>query len=68
MTEEDDKRRGHLNKTGATLEEIASMYGCTRERIRQIESRALLKLRRALIRRNIDPDSVLPDNSLTDKY
>ena len=31
---------------GITLEEIAEMFGLTRERIRQIEARALVKLKR----------------------
>ena len=39
-------------KDGAkrTLEEIASHYGITRERVRQIEKAALTKLRRAFER------------------
>lgn len=31
-----------------TLEEIADIMGCTRERVRQIEQRALMKLRKRL--------------------
>jgi hypothetical protein len=34
------------DKGGLTLEEIAEMFGLTRERIRQIEAMALTKLRR----------------------
>ena len=55
------------NRNGATLEEIADLYGCTRERIRQIEDKALKKLKRELIRRGINPKHILPDDSITDK-
>jgi len=54
-------------RNGSTLEEIADLYGCTRERIRQIEDKALKKLKRELIRRGINPQNLLPDNSITDK-
>jgi hypothetical protein len=32
-------------KTGLTLEEVGRIYGCTRERIRQIEEKAMQKMR-----------------------
>ena len=38
-------RNGFYNNRKYTLEEIAQMYGVTRERIRQIEAKALRKLR-----------------------
>lgn len=55
------------NKQGCTLEEIADLYGCTRERVRQIEAKALAKLRRELIRRGVTPENMLPDDNETDK-
>ena len=33
-----------------TLEQVAEMFGVTRERVRQIEARALRRLRRASVR------------------
>jgi RNA polymerase primary sigma factor len=38
-------RYGLRDGRAQTLEEVAQLYGITRERIRQIESRSLLKLR-----------------------
>ena len=38
-----------------TLKEIGEQIGLTRERVRQIESRALDKLRRAMVRFNAEP-------------
>lgn len=38
---------------GGTLEEVASVWGITRERVRQLEARALEKLARQLRWRNI---------------
>jgi DNA-directed RNA polymerase sigma subunit (sigma70/sigma32) len=55
-----------LSRGNYTLEEIAEMMGLTRERVRQIEANALRKLRRALIRRGIDADSIIPRD--IDKY
>ena len=42
----------------ATLDEVAEVLGLSRERVRQIEGRALLKVRLALERRGIDADHV----------
>ena len=42
----------------ATLDEVAEVLGLSRERVRQIEGRALLKVRLALERRGIDADLV----------
>ena len=38
-------RFGLKDGTPKTLDEVARLYGITRERIRQIEARGLLKLR-----------------------
>ena len=42
-----------------TLEEVGDMMGVTRERIRQIEAKALLKLRKHLQERGIKPSDLL---------
>jgi len=39
-------RFGLAGNTSHTLEEVGHQFGVTRERIRQIEAKALLKLRR----------------------
>lgn len=44
-----------------TLEEIAEVFGTSRERIRQIEAMALRKLRARLRKRGINPKDILPD-------
>jgi Sigma-70, region 4 len=44
-----------------TLEEIAEIMGCTRERVRQIEQRALMKLRKRLRLEGIKPEDLLGD-------
>ena len=45
-----------------TLEEIAKAMNCTRERVRQIESKALRKLRIKLRQKGYDlPQDILPD-------
>ena len=46
---------GHASET---LEALAERLGLTRERVRQIQQEALLKLKRHLVRRGIDRDSV----------
>ncbi len=53
-----EKRR--LSEDGATLEELGGSLGISKERVRQIESRALEKLKAALVRNNpaIGPISV----------
>lgn len=50
-----------VNDRHMTLEEIAEIMGCTRERIRQIEQRALMKLRKRLRLKGINPEDVLGD-------
>lgn len=42
-----------------TLQEIAEIMGCTRERVRQIEQRALGKLRRRLRAMGYKPDDLI---------
>lgn len=44
-----------------SLEEIAQILGCTRERVRQIEQRALMKLRKRLRAKGINPEDILGD-------
>jgi DNA-directed RNA polymerase sigma subunit (sigma70/sigma32) len=44
-----------------TLEEIADIYGTSRERIRQIEQNALRKIRGRLRAKGIDLKDYLPD-------
>jgi len=42
-----------------TLGEIGDIYGLTRERVRQIQVKALRKLHRACVEQGIDPDDFL---------
>ena len=46
---------GFFNNRKYTLEEIAQMYGVTRERIRQIELKALRKLQKDSVFASFDP-------------
>ena len=46
-------RYGFIDGRTRTLEEIGQMFGVTRERIRQIESKALRKLRHPCRRRKL---------------
>ena len=43
---------------GAELAEIAAALGCSKPRVKQIEKRALQKLRKALEARGIDAETV----------
>jgi len=56
-------RFGLADGTPKTLDEVARIYGITRERIRQIESRGLLKLRQPTRRDRLESfsDSTLPN-------
>lgn len=47
---------GINGKTSHTLDEIADLYGLTRERVRQIRERALRRLRRKINRNNLFSD------------
>jgi hypothetical protein len=49
-----DARQMHL-----TLQEVAEALNLTKERVRQIEAKALLKLRKKLIEAGIDSKSIL---------
>ena len=50
-------RERRLAEEGATLETLGSRLGISKERVRQIENRAMEKLRRAMIERH--PDEVV---------
>ncbi len=45
----------HHDRDGLTLQEIANMMDLTKERVRQIEARALMKSRATLVGKNITP-------------
>ncbi len=52
------KRRFGLDgRPGGTLEEVAKPFGLTRERIRQIQAKALKKLRKKLVKEKVILDS-----------
>ena len=51
-------RYGLRDREPETLEVLAERLGLTRERIRQIQQEALLKLKRRMLRNGIDRDSV----------
>ena len=51
-------RYGFTTGTPMTLEEVGSHYGVTRERIRQIEHRALRRLRFKLMSNNITAEDI----------
>jgi RNA polymerase nonessential primary-like sigma factor len=51
-------RYGLRDREPETLETLASRLGLTRERIRQIQQEALLKLKRRMIRNGVDRDSI----------
>lgn len=50
-------RERRLSEDGATLEALGEKLGISKERVRQIESRALEKLRLELVRRHSDPNA-----------
>jgi RNA polymerase nonessential primary-like sigma factor len=51
-------RYGLHDREPETLEVLAERLGLTRERIRQIQQEALLKLRRGMMRHGVDRDSI----------
>jgi RNA polymerase nonessential primary-like sigma factor len=51
-------RYGLRDREPETLEVLAERLGLTRERIRQIQQEALLKLKRRMLRNGIDRDSI----------
>lgn len=53
------RRFGLDNDDPATLEELAAEMSVTRERVRQIQQEALVKLKRALTARGVNKDSLL---------
>jgi RNA polymerase nonessential primary-like sigma factor len=53
------RRFGLDNNDPATLEELAMEMGVTRERVRQIQQEALVKLKRALAAHGVGKDSLL---------
>jgi RNA polymerase sigma-32 factor len=52
-------RERRLNEEQATLEALGDRLGISKERVRQIENRALEKLKRALVERHSQPEAVL---------
>lgn len=54
-------RQRRLSEEGATLEELGRQLGVSKERVRQLENRALLKLRASMERRVEAPDELLPE-------
>jgi RNA polymerase sigma-32 factor len=52
-------RARRLSEEGATLESLGDRLGISKERVRQIESRAIEKLKRALMERHPEPGAVL---------
>jgi len=48
-----------LHEDSATLESLGETLGISKERVRQIENRAMEKLREALLRENPDPEAFL---------
>jgi RNA polymerase nonessential primary-like sigma factor len=51
-------RYGLGDREPETLEILAERLGLTRERIRQIQQEALVKLKRRMLRRGVDRDSL----------
>ena len=47
-------RSRRLAEKGATLEQLGGELGISKERVRQIENRALQKLRKALVERDAE--------------
>ncbi|ANC92375.1 RNA polymerase sigma-32 factor [Azospirillum lipoferum] len=54
-------RERRLREEGATLEELGRELGVSKERVRQLEHRALLKLRQSMLKRVEDSDDLLAE-------
>ena len=54
-----------LFKPVMTLEQIAELMGCTRERVRQIEESALRNARKILRKKGYNPDAFFSDPRYT---
>ena len=54
-----ERRFGLNNHDTATLEDLADELGLTRERVRQIQQEALVKLKRTLATRGVGKDALL---------
>ena len=54
-----ERRYGLGGRDAATLEDIASDLGLTRERVRQIQMEALSKLRKRIARDGLTPEALL---------
>ncbi|WP_423809818.1 sigma factor-like helix-turn-helix DNA-binding protein [Priestia koreensis] len=54
------KRMGFFELEPKTLEEVGQDYSVTRERIRQIESKALMKLRKKILSKGIERFDLVP--------
>ena len=52
-------RRRRLTEDGATLEELGRVLGVSKERVRQLEHRALTKLRKSISQRTKDPRDLM---------
>jgi len=59
------KRAPMLFKPVMTLEQIADVMGCTRERVRQIEESALRNARKILRKKGYNPDNFFSDPHYT---
>mgnify|MGYP003339958725 CR=1 FL=1 len=53
------EKRAGIDEPYMTLAEIADLMGCSRERVRQIEQRALGKMRKILASKGITEESFL---------
>jgi RNA polymerase sigma-32 factor len=54
-------RQRRLQEEGATLEELGRELGVSKERVRQLEHRALVKLRQSIRRRTESPGDLFGD-------
>lgn len=59
MSDEEKQPKRSTNASHMSLEEIADIMGVTRERIRQIEQKALFKLRKRIRAMGIKPEDIL---------